>query len=68
MDWILIGTVAGSLVTSTFASKEACLGRVAILHDLKIEAKCVEAPKAVSNFITLDGPICYYDAAGRAHC
>ena len=44
MDWILIGIVSGSLVTSTFKDKEACMGRVATLHDQKIEAKCVEVP------------------------
>ena len=44
MDWILIGIVAGTLVTGTFKEKEACLGRVATLHEQKIEAKCVEAP------------------------
>ncbi len=44
MDWILIGIVAGSLVTGTFKDKEACMGRVATLHEQNIEAKCVEAP------------------------
>ena len=44
MDWILIGIVAGSLVTGTFKDKEACMGRIATLHEQKIEAKCVEAP------------------------
>ena len=51
MDWILIGIVAGSLVTGQFASKEACLGRAATLRELKIEAKCVEAPSNLSNFV-----------------
>lgn len=46
MDWILVAVVASSLVTATFKDKEACMGRVATLHDQKIEAKCVEAPGA----------------------
>ena len=58
MDWILIGIVAGSLVTSSFATKEACLGRVATLSELKIPTKCVEAPGRSAwtsgSIITLD--------------
>lgn len=44
MEWILIGVVAGSLVTAGFKDEEACLGRVATLKAQKIEAKCVAAP------------------------
>jgi hypothetical protein len=44
MGWILIGVIAGSIVTSGHDSREACLGRKAILDEQKIPAKCVEAP------------------------
>ena len=57
MNWILIGIVAQSLITSTFTSKEACLGRVATLHEQKIEAKCAEAP-APNSSITGSITIC----------
>ena len=44
MEWVMIGIVAGSLVTSLHPTKEACLGRVEILKEQKISAKCVEMP------------------------
>jgi hypothetical protein len=70
MEWIYIGLVAGSIVTSIHPSKEACLGRKTMLEEQKISGKCVEAPSlfGASNFttinpgsffapgITLDGP------------
>jgi hypothetical protein len=71
MDWILIGIVAGSLVTGTFTAKEACLGRAAMLKELKIEAKCVEAPRtgwalSSSGSIQLTQPsnCCRFDGSG----
>lgn len=50
MNWIAIGLVAGSLVTSLHDNKEACEGRVATLRDSKILAKCVEMPKPAQSF------------------
>lgn len=45
MSWILIGVVSGTLIAQGFASKEACMGRMATLKEDKIAAtKCVEAP------------------------
>lgn len=44
MSWILVGVVAGSIVTSGHDTKEACLGRVAVLAEAKVSATCVEAP------------------------
>ena len=67
MDWVLIGIVAGSLVTATFKDKEACMGRVSTLHDAKIEAKCVEAPKASFTSYSATG-ICLFDSSGQQHC
>lgn len=43
-EWIYIGLVAGSIVTSVHPSKEACLGRKTMLEEQKIAGKCVEAP------------------------
>jgi hypothetical protein len=65
MDWILIGVVSGSLITATFKDKEACMGRVSTLHDAKIEAKCVEAPKPLMTFYT--GTVCL-DGFGVVSC
>ena len=66
MDWVLIGIVAGSLITGTFKDKEACMGRVSTLSDQKIQAKCVEAPQRSSTIAigtslcktTLTGIVC----------
>ena len=52
MSWILIAIVAGSIVTSGHDTKEACLGRVATLAELKITAKCVEAPTNYGSSLT----------------
>lgn len=57
MEWIMLGIVAGSLVVSQFATKEACLGRVATLREQKIEAKCVEAPRSSSGIIWNGGQL-----------
>lgn len=67
MDWILIGVVAQSLITATFTSKEACQGRVATLHDQKIEAKCVEAPTATYS-ISNGTLMCSLSPGSAAHC
>lgn len=42
MKWILIGFIANSFIHSEHDTKEACLGRVEILKEQKIQAKCVE--------------------------
>lgn len=46
MNWILIAVVSNTILSSGFADKEACAGRVATLAEQKIVAKCVEAPRA----------------------
>jgi len=45
MNWICIGLLAGSLVTSLHDNKEACEGRAVTLREAKAAAKCVEMPK-----------------------
>ena len=57
MNWILLAIVSGSILTSSHDTKEACLGRAAILHEQKIEAKCVEAPRPMA-LITEGSIIC----------
>ena len=42
MDWILIGILAGSIVTSGHPTREACEGRAVILREQKASARCVE--------------------------
>ena len=66
MDWILIGIVAGSLVTGTFSTEEACLGRAAMLEKQHVRAKCVEAPKSTSSLIS-NGAWCL-DSSGGHSC
>jgi hypothetical protein len=44
MNWILIGTMAGSLITSLHDTREACEGRAVILKEQKAIVKCVEMP------------------------
>jgi hypothetical protein len=44
MNWICIGMLAGSLITSTHETREACEGRAVILREAKASAKCVELP------------------------
>ena len=62
MEWILIGIVAGSLITGTFKDKESCLGRVATLAEQKINAKCVESPNGGVSIIG------GYGVLGTWHC
>ena len=61
MNWILLAIVSGSILTSPHDTKEACLGREAVLHEQKIMAtKCVEAPGGLtigaSGLIYCGGP------------
>lgn len=53
MTWVLIGVVAGSLVVSGHDTKEACMGREAMLREQKIPATCVRAPSFSSGLITI---------------
>ena len=46
MEWLLIGTLLGSTITSQHATQEACEGRRVMLEKLKagVRATCVQAP------------------------
>ena len=50
MNWICVGMLAGSLITSLHDNKEACEGRAVTLRESKVTAMCVEMPKTVSYF------------------
>lgn len=55
MQWVLIGTLAGSLITSLHDTREACEGRAVILREQKVAVKCVEMPGGLSVSTTLCG-------------
>lgn len=44
MNWIFIGLLAGSLVTSTHETEEACLGRAEMLRKKEVVGRCERAP------------------------
>jgi len=44
MNWILIYVVSQMIGAAGFDTQEACLGRVSVLKEQKIDARCVEAP------------------------
>jgi hypothetical protein len=59
MEWILIGIVAGSIVTSGHPTKEACLGRVGVLKEQKIVSACYPSPgNGTIGFGTMTSPVC----------
>lgn len=49
MSWLCIGVLAGSLLISQHADKEACEGRAVTLREKGAAAKCVEAPQNVTS-------------------
>lgn len=49
MNWIYIGLLAGSLVTSTHDNKEACEGRAVTLKEKGVIGKCEAAPQALTS-------------------
>lgn len=55
MKWILIGFIANSYIHSEHDTKEACLGRVEILKEQKVQAKCVELPTTSATILTYPG-------------
>lgn len=53
MSWILVGTLLGSVITSSHDTREACEGRAVLLREKNAGAKCVEMPSGYSGTITL---------------
>lgn len=66
MNWIFIGLLAGSLVTSQHDTREACEGRAVVAREAKVErGKCVELAPAYgissgSSFMNCKDGICSY--------
>ena len=44
MDWVFMGMLLGSLVTSAHPSREACEGRAVMLKEKGVVGKCEPAP------------------------
>ena len=56
MNWICIGMIAGSLITSIHDNREVCEGRAVILREAKATAKCIEL--STSSWISTIGSKC----------
>lgn len=59
MNWICVGLIAGSLVTSLHDTEEACKGREAMLQKQKVRTTCVPMPShsVSSGIITSYGTV-----------
>lgn len=67
MSWLLVGTLAGSLIISGHADKEACEGRAVTLREQKAVVKCTEAPSSGFGLTTVRPVYCVgADGAARA--
>lgn len=66
MNWIFIGLLAGSLVTSGHDTREACEGRAVIAKEKGVErGKCVELSQSYalgsgSTLFSCNNGICSY--------
>lgn len=58
MSWLLIGTIAGTLIAQPFADREACEGRAVVLREAKVMVKCVEMPSSSSGLTIWNGNSC----------
>ena len=52
MDWIFIGVLFGSIVTSTHSTREACEGRAVILKEKGVVGKCQGSPVQISSLVS----------------
>lgn len=48
MSWIFIGTLLGSLVTSSHDTEEACRGRLAMLAKKDVVGQCIQQQQMFS--------------------
>ncbi len=68
MNWVLIGLLAGSLITSQHQNEEDCLGRKAMLERQKVErATCVEL-KQWGTLSSGSTGICFLKGDGTSTC
>lgn len=49
MQWLLIGTLLGSIVTSNHDTKEACEGRAVVLREKGVSVQCVQNPQLLTS-------------------
>lgn len=72
MNWICIGLIAGSLVTSLHDNKEACEGRAVSLREIKAIVKCVEMPSryntSTSGLLQLNNGCMIVHSDGTSAC
>ena len=52
MEYLLIGTLLGSIITSEHKDREACEGRAVLLREAKASVRCVEKPVVGIQFYT----------------
>jgi len=63
MDWLYVGVVLNSILTSGYPSEEACLGHKDMLEKQKIYGTCIKSP---ANLIGYGSPILLDN--GRSIC
>jgi hypothetical protein len=58
MNWVLIGLLSGSLITSLHETREQCEGRKTILSEQKVtKLKCVELDHAATWSLITPGTV-----------
>ena len=70
MDWIMVAVISGSLVSSGHPTREACLGRAAIIHEqTKAATDCVKAPTSGLTFTGgISNTVCTLNLNGISSC
>lgn len=72
MEYLLIGTLLGSIITSEHKDREACEGRAVMLREAKASVQCLQKHITALNFGYSIGPggtvstsrACYQSTAG----
>lgn len=60
MNWVFIGLLGGSLVTSTHDTREACEGRAVMMREQKVErGRCYEMPPYGLTITSGTNTLCY---------
>lgn len=59
MNWILVGTLLGSIITSQHDSREACEGRAVLLKEKNANVKCIEQSITTFSTHSCSGVVCY---------
>jgi hypothetical protein len=64
MNWIMIGLIGGSIVTSGYDNREACEGRAVMLREKGVTAKCIEMSN--SSFVSTGGTLLCYNGSSNS--